>query len=57
MGESEEAVQTTISTLIQQIVKMHELLKDANEELIKLKKLCDDNKITDDSVKDNVINK
>ncbi len=45
MGEAEEAVQNTISNLIQQIVQIHYSLKGVNAEVERLKKLCDDNKV------------
>jgi len=45
LGESGEAVQNTISTLIQQITQMHGAIKGINKEVERLKKLCNDNKV------------
>ncbi len=45
IGEMEEVVQNTISNLIQQIVVLNKHVSDANKEINRLKKLCDDNKI------------
>lgn len=45
IGEAEEAVQTTISNMIQQMIGMNGVIEAANTEAARLRKLCLDNKI------------
>jgi len=45
LGEAEEAVQNTISNMIQQMIGLHNALKNSNQEKERLQKLCVDNKI------------
>jgi len=46
MGESEEAVQNTISNLLNQIIQSNNALKNLNEKVERLEKLCTDNHIS-----------
>ena len=45
LGETQEAVQNTVSTMIQQLIQVHLALKESNKEVVRLQKLCTDNKI------------
>jgi len=46
LGEAEEAVQNTISNMIQQLIQIRIALKNSNEEVTRLQKLCTDNHIS-----------
>lgn len=46
MGETQEAIQNTISNIIQQLININLSLKSSNQEIIRLQKLCADNKIS-----------
>ena len=46
IGQAQEAVQTTISNMIQQLMQMNNALKTSNKEVIRLQKVCIDNKIS-----------
>jgi len=46
MGEAEEAVQNTISNLIQQSIQMNNALKNSNQEIQRLQKLLTDNNVS-----------
>jgi hypothetical protein len=45
MGQAEEAVQTTISNMILQLVQMNDALVASNKDVIRLQKICTDNKL------------
>jgi len=45
LGEAEEAVQNTISNMIQQLIQMNLILKNLNQEVTRLQKLCTDNNV------------
>ncbi len=45
MGEAEEAVQNTISNLIQQLIQINNSLTSSNNEVMRLRELCTKNKI------------
>ena len=45
MGETEEAVQTTITSMIHQMIGLNNALTNMNQQLKHLQKLCIDNKI------------
>jgi len=51
LGECEEAVQTTITNMISQMIGLHNALKSSNQEKERLQKLCIDNKINIQPVK------
>ena len=46
LGEAEEAVQNTISRMIQQIIQRNDSLKVLNQEVTRLQKLCTDNNVS-----------
>jgi len=46
LGEAHEAVQNTISNMIQQLIQMQLALKNTNQEVARLQKLCTDNNIS-----------
>ena len=45
LGEAQEAVQNTISNMIQQLIQLNNALKKSNQEITHLQKICTDNKI------------
>jgi len=45
IGEAEEAIQTTITHMIHQMIALNNALTMKNTEIIRLQKLCTDNKI------------
>jgi len=45
MGQAEEVAQNTISNLIQQLIQINNAVKNSNQEVLRLQKLCTDNKI------------
>ena len=45
LSETEEAVQNTISNLIQQLIQTTNILKNTNGEVLRLQKLCTDNNV------------
>lgn len=46
LGETQEAVQNTVSTLIQQIIQINNSLKTSNQQVARLQELLTDNKIS-----------
>lgn len=46
LSETEEVVQNTISNLIHQIIQMTNALKNTNNEVLRLQKLCLDNHLS-----------
>lgn len=55
LGEAEEAVQNTISNMIQQMMGLHNALKNSNQEKERLQKLCVDNKIDIQPIKPKIV--
>jgi len=46
LSEAEETVQVTITNLIHQIIQIQNTLKISNQQVVRLQKLCADNKIS-----------
>lgn len=55
LSESEEAVQNTISNMIQQLMGLRNALKNSNQEKERLQKLCIDNKINIHPIKPKIV--
>ena len=55
LGEAEEAVQNTISNMIQQMIVFDNALKKSNQEKERLQKLCIDNKININPIIPNIV--
>jgi len=45
MGQAEEVAQNTISNLIKQLIQINSTLENSNQEVLRLQKLCVNNKI------------
>jgi len=45
LSETEEMIQNTISTIIQEMIQINNALKTSNQEITRLQKLCTDNNI------------
>lgn len=46
LGETQEMIQNTVSNLIQQLVQIQLALKNSNQEILRLQKLCTDNNMS-----------